>query len=132
MDLRKYRHWYLADPRYTCFKKIEYNVDEIDCLDIENVNISIYFQKNHPKVLSGEGYWLTHRKLCIGYELIINKDIYRPIFQYERQNLLDKVNKNIYNPINFWNKVKSKYFLTLSEKKKIPIECIKYIINYIY
>ena len=77
-------------------------------------------------------YQITDYEMCIGYKLTENPEIFRPIFSYKRQRLLDKVNKDIYNPINFWNKVKSKYFLTLSENKKIPLDCVKIIINFIY
>ena len=52
---------------------------------------SAHFQVSHPKVLSGEGYWITHNKLCIGYYYQENPEIFRPIFSYTRQKLLDKV-----------------------------------------
>ena len=131
MDLQKYRKLYLKENWGSNeFKMIEYYVDVKGRL--ENLKMSNDFQINHSKVLSGEGYWITHEKLCIGYVYSKNYKIFRPIFSYKRQRLLDKVNKDIYNPINFWNKVKSKYFLTLSENKKIPLDCVKIIINFIY
>lgn len=134
MNLQKYRHWYLEENwGNNCFKKVEYNVEFKEIrVRKDNIISTIFFQRNHPKVLSGEGYWLTHQKLCIGYVCRKNPKIFRPIFSYKRQNLLDKVNKDLYNHIKFWNKAKSKYFLTLSENKKIPLDCIKYIINFIY
>ena len=60
---------------------------------VERVNVprcfpcpySVNFQKSHPKILSGEAFWITHNKICIGYYYTTNLDIFRPIFSYKRQ-----------------------------------------------
>jgi len=88
--------------------------------------------KNHRDVLSGKCFWINNKELCMGYEMITNETIFRPIFSHKRQRLLDKVHLNIINPIKFWNKIKSRFFTTLSEKKNIPLECIMHIILYFY
>ena len=91
-----------------------------------------YGAGNHRDVLSGKCFWINNTELCMGYEMITNETIFRPIFSHKRQRLLDKVHLNIINPIKFWNKIKSRFFTTLSEKKNIPLECIMHIIPYVY
>ena len=88
--------------------------------------------KNHRDVLSGKCFWINNKELCMGYEMRMNETIFRPIFSHKRQRLLDKVHLNIINPMKFWNKIKSRFFTTLSEKKNIPLECIMHIIPYVY
>ena len=132
MDVIKYRKLYLCENwNDNCFKMVEYYVDSKE-IRLNEV-VSNDFQRNHPKVLCGEGYWITNEKLCLGYEMISKPEIYRPIFSHKLQRLLDKVNLNIINPYKFWNKLKLKYFMLLVKMyyKRIPIECIKYIVMYI-
>lgn len=88
--------------------------------------------KNHPSVFSGKAFWINNKELCTGYVMRKNPEIFRPIFSHKRQQLLNKVNLNIINPNIFWNKLKSKYFIVLCKKKEVPIECVKYIISFIY
>ena len=45
---------------------------------------------NHPLVNSGEAYWSNNTTLCIGYRLRNNPDIFRPIFNYNRQRNIDQ------------------------------------------
>ena len=150
MDNNKYRKLYLEENwGENKFIMIKYHVN----FRRNNRIMTIHFQKNHPKVLCGEGYWITHNKLCIGYELNNHPEIYRPIFSHKRQRLLDRLHKfkaiysndskllneddmgnTMNDPYKFWNKIKSKYFMSLanSHSKKIPIVCIKKIIMFIY
>lgn len=134
MDIQKYRKWYLEENwGQNRFTMIEFYVEFPELRVIRNNRImTIDFQRNHPKVLSGEGYWITHNKLCIGYKLRENPEIFRPIFSYKRQRFLDKVNLDIKKSKKFWDKVKSKYFKQLCKIKKVPIECSKHIVNFIY
>lgn len=132
MNVIKYRKWYLCENwNINDFKIVEYYVDSKEMRLHEAVSID--FQRNHPKVLSGEGYWLTNEKLCMGYEMVTNPEIYRPIFSHKRQKILDNVNLNIINPYKFWNKIKLKYFMLLVKmySKRIPIECINYIVMFV-
>jgi len=136
MDVIKYRKWYLQENwGENRFRMIKYGVEFKEIRIRRNNKImTIDFQRNHPKVLSGEGYWITHEKLCIGYKMISNPEIYRPIFSHKRQRLLDKVNLNVINPYKFWYKIKLKYFISLAKmySKKIPIDCVKHIVMFIY
>ena len=129
MDAIKYRKWYLSENwgenRFIMVTR-----------EVENQRrgLTIDFQRNHPIVLSGKAYWITHNKLCIGYKMTSNPEIYRPIFSHKRQRLLDKVNLTVIKPYKFWNKIKSEYFMSLAKihSKKIPIECIKNIVMFTY
>ena len=144
MNIQKYRTLYLSLwAQTTPFRDITKDVPpgkflvktclEGGCRCNEIQDCLVFSQeKNHPLVLSGKAFWTTENTICVGYELIGNPEIFRPIFSHKRQRLLDEVNKDIIKPIKFWNKIKSKYFLTFSENKKIPLECIKIIINFIH
>jgi hypothetical protein len=139
MNVTKYRKWYLEENwKNNEFIMIEEKVDVPRCFPCP---FSINFQISHPRVLSGEAYWITHNKLCVGYELRKNPEIYRPIFSHKRQRLLDRLHKfneineedkgnTIDNPKKFWNIIKSKYFNSLSQIKKLPIDCINHIVMF--
>lgn len=108
---------------------------------------SINFQKSHPKVESGEGFWITHEELCVGYTLFTDPNIFRPIFSYKRQRLLDEVHHgkkkedaaeeddSIDNP-NF-SYARKKYLVSIDNhifclnNKKIPMDCIRIILSFI-
>ena len=113
---------------------------------------SINFQRNHPKVLSGEAFWTTHNELCVGYHLVTNPDIFRPIFSHKRQRLLDKVHygkkedeedQSVYFSSFAYNPnlryARKKYLVGLDEvtatmnitRKKIPMECLEIILSFI-
>tara|TARA_B110000483_G_scaffold165158_1_gene195488 strand:+ start:3962 stop:4396 length:435 start_codon:yes stop_codon:yes gene_type:complete len=104
---------------------------------------SINFQISHPKVLSGEAFWITHDELCIGYLFTSNRDIFRPVFSYKRQRLLDKVhgkkNKKGYGINNpHLGYARKKYMVAFNEyiicanKKKIPMDCVNIILSFIH
>ena len=84
----------------------------------------INFQMYHPKILSGEAFWITPVELCVGYYLRTNPDIFRPIFSHKRQRLLDMVHNgkedddeySINNP--HLGYARKKYLVGLDEKKK--------------
>jgi len=136
MDVIKYRKWYLSENwGENRFRMIKYGVEFKEIRIRKNNHIiRLDFGRNHPLVLAKKAYWLNDRELCIGYELDNNPNIYRPIFSHKRQRLLDKVNLNVINPYKFWNKIKSKYFMSLAKihSKKIPIECVKHIVMFTY
>jgi len=145
----------------TLYRKIylKYNWDDNQFTMIKEKNIkpvcfscpySINFQRNHPKVLSGEAFWQTHNELCVGYHLSTNPDIFRPIFSHKRQRLLDKVHygkkedeESVYfssfadNPNLRY--ARKKYFVGLDEvtdtmnirQKKMPMECLENILSFI-
>ena len=107
-------------------------------------------QAQHPKVLSGEAFWTTYNKLCIGYYFESNSDIFRPIFSYKRQRLLDKVhdgkekddegydekeNYSINNP--HLGYARKKYLVAFNEyiclnNKLLPMDCVEIILSFIH
>ena len=144
MNSIKYRKWYLQENwGENKFKMIQEIVNIPRCL---RYPYSINFQRVHPKVESGEAFWITHNKLCIGYYLESNSDIFRPIFSYKRQRFLDEVhgkkmedneeNYSICNPNLRY--ARKKYLVGLIEfeliqlKKKIPMDCVNIILSFIH
>lgn len=154
MDVIKYRKWYLCENwGENRFRMIKYGVEFKEIRIRRNNKImTIDFQRNHPLVLAKKAYWINDRELCIGYKMISNPDIFRPIFSHKRQKLIDRLNKfeaiysedgkfvneddmgnTIDDPYKFWNKIKSKYFMLLVKmnSKNIPIDCVEYIVMFI-
>jgi len=131
MDIIKYRKLYLSENwggnRFNMIRKI---------VDLEQqrrpFSFTIDLQRNHPLVLSGNAYWITHDQLCIGYELNEKSEVFRPIFSHKRQRLMDILIPSIKNPVKFWKNLKSRYFLSMVKIKKLPIVCIDNIVMYIY
>ena len=97
-----------------------------------------------------EAYWITHNELCIGYCSSIDPDVFRPIFSYSRQRLLDKVHhgkkeddedydeKDNYSIISpKLRYARKKYLVAIDEHiicldiKKIPMDCVKIILSFI-
>ena len=127
MNSVKYRKWYLTENyAENGFMMITEKVNVPQCLPCP---YSINFQRMHPKVLSGEAFWITHNELCIGYYKRINPVIFRPIFSYKRQMLVDKLNSSIDSPnLNYARK---KYFIGLDNIKIMPVDCIEVILSFI-
>jgi hypothetical protein len=69
--------------------------------------------------------------MCVGYEMTSNPEIFRPIFCPARQCLLEQVHLDIIGQ-KFWKKVKSRYYVCLSKIRRMPLECIAYVVNFIY
>ena len=120
------------------FSMIEESVNVPQCFPY---TYSVNFQKSHPKILSGEAFWITHNKICVGYYYRINPDIFRPIFSYKRQRLLDNIhygkkdNYSIINPNLRYARKKymvafNKYIICLNNKK-IPMDCVNIILSFI-
>ena len=127
MDVIKYRKLYLSENwRENRFIAI------IKYVGLEQQHIRQNNQRNHPLVLSGNAYWITHDQLCIGYELNEKSEVFRPIFSHKRQRLMDILIPSIKNPVKFWKNLKSRYFLSMVKIKKLPIVCIDNIVMYIY
>lgn len=87
---------------------------------------------NHPSVLSGHAYWVNDREICVGYRLLSNPSVFRPIFSHRRQRLLDQVNVEILRPTNFWRAVRIRYWTTICNVKQLPLECVDCIVRFIY
>ena len=118
------------------FIQIKEKVNIPQCLPC---SYSINFQISHPKVLSGEAYWITHNELCIGYHSAANHNIFRPIFSYKRQKKLDivhygreeegNIDYSISNPNLKY--ARKKYFVGLDNARKLPIDCVDIILSFI-
>jgi len=118
MDTFKYRRWYLSENWSTnAFHTVTHMVG---------------IHQNHPRVLSGEAFWIDDSSLCIGYELRSDPRVFRPIFSHRRQRLLSKVHVGIIHPIVFWNRLRNKYYLCMAKLKQLPLECVEYIVRFIY
>lgn len=135
MNSIKYRKWYLTENwgenQFTIIKE---KVNVPRCFPCP---YSINFQISHPKVLSGEAFWISHNELCVGYHSSTNPDIFRPIFSYKRQRFIDKLNSSIDNPNLEYARKKylfglDKYFVGLDNKNPLPMDCIEIILSYIH
>ena len=92
--------------------------------------MTIDLQINHPDVLAGNAYWITHNELCMGYTLHPNNVIFRNIFLHSHQKKKDVLNNNISkNLSNFRRKIKSRTFVALF-KINLPLEIIIYIMEF--
>jgi len=130
MDVMKYKKIILQENwGENKFSMIEESVNVPQCFPY---TYSVDFQKSYPKILSGEAFWITHNKICVGYYYRINPDIFRPIFSYKRQDLLNMVHIDIVNAKKFWNNIKSRYYLELSKISNLPLECVGYIVTFMY
>ena len=118
MDIIKYRKWYLLENwRDNAFRTV-----------LVETPGRIVAQKH---LSSGTGFWLNDNVLCIGYEMCSNTDIFRPIFSHKRQRLLEHVHAGILGQ-QFWQNVKSRYYVCLSKIKTMPLECVVHVVNFIY
>jgi hypothetical protein len=87
--------------------------------------------KNHPKVLKGIAFWVNETYICVGYNI---GEVYRPIFNYKREELAFSVRKDIvkYAKILVSNARHALYKKELMKlhNKKIPEVLVDYIANY--
>jgi len=49
------------------------------------------WERNHPLVRSGKGFWRTNEIIVVGYVLKSDTHIFRPIYHHARQKRLDNV-----------------------------------------
>lgn len=140
MDVFKYRHYCLScNWGINRFQQVIYNVGE----DVAEDRVFITsYGRIHPLVLSKKAFWINKEELCIGYTLDLNPEVFRPIFSQSRQMILDRVHdeetdeegnkeQNIRNPFKYLNKIKTRYFNTLYQKRNLPTVCIRYIIMFL-
>ena len=84
---------------------------------------------NHPLVNSGEAYWSNNTTLCLGYRLLNNPDVFRPIFSHKRQHNIDNFQRNIFSAAEMvvWRRGT---FIELFKIKTLPEDIIKFILKY--
>jgi hypothetical protein len=134
MNTAKYRRFYLGKNKFKwSIKSVELDYNEKSSTPFHETKYTYDMQKNHPLVLSGNAFWQTHNELCIGYVLVTNNDVFRPIFSHTRQRILDQLNFVFPRYINhFWEKYRTRSWDLLFKKKNLPIEIINIIINLAY
>ena len=132
MNIHKYREIYLND--FTMQKvrtpepRIYYNWCSVT--SVEEMRPG-----NHPWVNERNAFWIGGQELCVGWILKHNPNIYRPIFSYKRNDLINKINRDIVlgTSVNkIWKKAKSRYFIQLCLIKKIPIFVVMQIVDFTY
>ena len=85
---------------------------------------------NHPLVNSHQAYWLNRTTLCLGYRLRNSPDIFRPIFNSNRQHKIDQFQNNIKRVVE---KRKEKLaFIELFKIKRFPRVLVEKIIKLVY
>ena len=96
--------------------------------------------QNHPLVEKGLAYWINNTTLVTGYRLLgrpKNKEIYRPIFQIEREKLYFRLRDEIKKFAKFYaaekrQKLYQKVLMDSEELKMIPEFIIMKIAHFTY
>ena len=96
--------------------------------------------QNHPLVEKGLAYWINNTTLVTGYRLLgrpKNKEIYRPIFQIEREKLCFRLRDEIRKFAKFYaadkrQKLYQKVLMDSEELKMIPEFIIMKIAHFTY
>lgn len=128
MNADKYRKLYLQES-LNAFTMVTFYVEFKMMQVYRNQSIEILdYGKNHPRVISGEAYWINSNRLCIGYILANKPGVFRPVFQYKRQYLLNKLHGESHR--KFWYNIYLRYLLSLP--KILPIDCANYICSFLY
>jgi hypothetical protein len=114
--------------------EIENNLEMVLEMDIYNSHpekSDPWYKKNHPLVNKGLAFWVNKTYICIGYK---RGDVFRPIFNYRRENQLYSVRRDIvkYAKILSSNARHSLYKKEIMKmhNKKIPVEIVEHIANY--
>jgi len=93
-----------------------------------NSNRHLLNYKNHPLVNSGNAYWTNDTTLCLGYKLKNNHSIFRPIFSYKRQDLINNFQKDISKIV--LKRKKCMNYIEFYKIKKIPKDVLDYIFEF--
>jgi hypothetical protein len=127
MDISKYRRfvvklWGVGRDWIGEYKSVEPRMTGSEALD--------YFVPNHPLVNSGDAYWANAVTLCLGYSLLGANDIFRPIFSYKRQKMIDEFQRNIARIVKKRNEKMA--YVAIVKIKKLPLVLIDEIISFAY
>ena len=128
MDILTYRRIVVNTDKNKYFSKQTWNS--------ENITVQPWWRytdlhtKNHPLVNSHKAYWTNKTTLCIGYKMIDNNDIFRPIFSHKRQVMINEFQPNI--AIAVKKRSEKMAYMALVKIKKLPVVLVEEIINLIY
>tara|TARA_B110000091_G_C13655120_1_gene407124 strand:+ start:244 stop:651 length:408 start_codon:yes stop_codon:yes gene_type:complete len=89
-----------------------------------------YFVPNHPLVNSGDAFWANSVTLCLGYYMLGANDIFRPIFSYKRQKMINEFQRNIARVVKKRNEKMA--YVAIVKIKKLPLVLIDEIIRLAY
>jgi len=126
-----YRRFYLGRNigKFIMVKKVV-KPAKVNCCFVycDNVN-----EKGHELVLSGEAFWQTYNELCIGYVLESDNKVFRPIFSFSRQRILNELNEQFPTVVkSFWDNYRTRYGYMLYTQTTLPKEIIFIILNFAY
>ena len=82
----------------------------------------------HPLVKSNDAYWVNSATLCVGYTMLDNGDIFRPIFNHMYQRMIDEFQPHIARAVN--KRAEKMAYLEVAKIKKLPIELVDEIISF--
>ena len=85
---------------------------------------------NHALVNSGEAYWTNSATLCLGYNMLGNGNIFRPIFSHRRQRMIDEFQPNIARVVK--KRAEKMAYMAVAKIKKLPIVLVDEIISLAY
>lgn len=128
MDILTYRRIVVNTDKNKYFSKQIWNS--------ENITVQPWWRytdlhtTNHPLVNSHKAYWTNNTTLCIGYIMIDNNDIFRPIFSHKRQVMINEFQPNI--AIAVKKRSEKMAYIALLKIKKLPVVLVEEIINLIY
>ena len=88
---------------------------------------------NHPDVRNHLGFWTNDTTLVMGYALLSNPNIIRPIWSYKREQQVKKILNQLIKiyPNCFSHKVIKEKVSNAFVVKSLPPELVRKIINYI-
>ena len=82
-------------------------------------------------ILNDREFWSNPDKICVGFLMRSNINIYRPLFSHSRNEILNHIHTDITRvPSKFWNRIKTKYFRGIC-KLNLPLDTINYIISFV-
>ena len=91
----------------------------------------------HPYVINKKAFWANSKTLIVGYSLINNPDIFRPIWQGSNETLMYKVRSDIrkyakFTAAIFREKLVKKTLMNYKAFNIIPEVLINHIARYTY
>ena len=126
MNLQKYRDIVINVARGA----VHFSQWQTKCLRVPAHYYPQNFSNNHPRVNKGDAYWTNNTTLVLGYLLVSNPSIFRPIFSHRRQDIINVFQSRI--PVIVHRRHKSRAFIELFKIKKLPRVLVEKIIYLVY